>query len=937
MTHQKGHHPGATWRKTDLQIHTPRDAGWTGSRHLPGGTPESEVEREGWADTFVQVCVERGLNAIAITDHHDLVMIPYVERAIARSPIAKNLLWMFPGMEITCNDAVQCLILFDKGTGPEVMGRLFGKMPAIEAPNQVEPRAPQTQLCGRDVKDFIGDVFEDRILRGKHIVLPHASQGGHKDILRKGFHPRFAELEVDGVYNEKPYSALDPVTLKKIYGEISDWGDRRRGVITTGDNRQANFNDLGANPCWIRLGEPTAEALRQAVLADEARITYSEPTVPSQRVLELRVNSTLTGTDFSLTFNDGFNAFIGGRGSGKSSILEYLRFALGRSSLDATDDATTNRERDLISSTLTDGFVEVDLDRNGVIETWRRNLDNQSVITVTSGGEPRDLTISVAQERFRARAFSQKQLSTMVRRPETADEQITGIAAAESVDRRRHAEQAIDDAERAIRAAFQQVVQSWAAQAALNRAEVASGDIINRLESIRSRLEQGGLSADQQAVLDKQPVYNRTVASFTSAIQLAKLTLDQTAQIKQLPVKEWDSLVATDPVNKAKETIQQLNAVLRRATAEIANAITAALEELSRHETDFNAEKEAFVKEYAAANQAQSHLTTLLKEFRQLGEEQQAVERRLHDAKAAKDKSVGADTRLAEARSELNSQLRNLKAILNEASGKVVEMSSGTLRAHVEEETVPDRFVEALMELCERCGVRDIENRCRELVEESAKEGRHGWEELVHGLLRLRQGRVQKGDGPEVNPHEIVEIRSLLDFLTENQARSVLARLDDDRLGKFLSAWAAPFIRFEYKDRGNFMPFDRASPGQQAAALLTLLLNQEAGTLIIDQPEDDLDNRVIMTIAKLLQKTKRKRQLIFATHNPNFVVNGDADKVVALMPSVEPNAAEAIRAAQIVIDEDGAIETPAVRQAITDTMEGGMNAFELRGRKYAVV
>jgi chromosome segregation protein len=113
------------------------------------------------------------------------------------------------------------------------------------------------------------------------------------------------------------------------------------------------------------------------------------------------------------------------------------------------------------------------------------------------------------------------------------------------------------------------------------------------------------------------------------------------------------------------------------------------------------------------------------------------------------------------------------------------------------------------------------------------------------------------------------------------------------------------------------------------------LLNQEAGTLIIDQPEDDLDNRVIMVIVKLLQTTKRRRQLIFATRNPNFVVNGDADKVVGLTPNVEPGAPDAVQAAQIEIDTDGAIETPSVRSAITETMEGGREAFELRSRKYA--
>jgi len=78
---------------------------------------------------------------------------------------------------------------------------------------------------------------------------------------------------------------------------------------------------------------------------------------------------------------------------------------------------------------------------------------------------------------------------------------------------------------------------------------------------------------------------------------------------------------------------------------------------------------------------------------------------------------------------------------------------------------------------------------------------------------------------------------------------------------------------------------------------------------------------------------KSKRQLIFATHNANFVVNGDADKVISLAPgstSDEVNNNEA----RIMIEIDGAIETPAVRNIISDTVEGGREAFELRSRKY---
>ncbi|MGH6917719.1 MAG: hypothetical protein ACREJ0_08445, partial [Geminicoccaceae bacterium] len=83
-----------------------------------------------------------------------------------------------------------------------------------------------------------------------------------------------------------------------------------------------------------------------------------------------------------------------------------------------------------------------------------------------------------------------------------------------------------------------------------------------------------------------------------------------------------------------------------------------------------------------------------------------------------------------------------------------------------------------------------------------------------------------------------------------------------------------------------------------------------------------------------IQKTKQKRQVIFTTHNANIVVNGDADKIVALVPV--PEGTGGIQTTpRIAIDVDGAIETPGMREIITHTMEGGKEAFELRSRKYA--
>nr|WP_198360962.1 PHP domain-containing protein [Sphingomonas sp. KC8] len=114
----------AYWRKCDFQVHTPRDPNWQGVRPIgigddKDGVPATVVDvdtaRQQWAEDFVEQCVRRGLEAIAITDHHEMVMVPYVQAAIAaRRDLEPDFdLLLFPGMELTCRHGYQCLILFD--------------------------------------------------------------------------------------------------------------------------------------------------------------------------------------------------------------------------------------------------------------------------------------------------------------------------------------------------------------------------------------------------------------------------------------------------------------------------------------------------------------------------------------------------------------------------------------------------------------------------------------------------------------------------------------------------------------------------------------------------------------------------------------------------------------------------------------------------------
>jgi hypothetical protein len=131
--------------------------------------------------------------------------------------------------------------------------------------------------------------------------------------------------------------------------------------------------------------------------------------------------------------------------------------------LERADEDDYERAAQLIDDTLgPDGLVEVVVEREGLRETWRRSFQDRDTITVTTEDEQTELSIEDAQRRFRARAFPQKGLSTTMNNAQRASEQITGIAAAEQLDRRRRIDDDIDKAKRAVGTALRNQTGSLA-------------------------------------------------------------------------------------------------------------------------------------------------------------------------------------------------------------------------------------------------------------------------------------------------------------------------------------------------------------------------------------------------------------------------------------------------------------------------------------------
>ena len=123
---------------------------------------------------------------------------------------------------------------------------------------------------------------------------------------------------------------------------------------------------------------------------------------------------------------------------------------------------------------------------------------------------------------------------------------------------------------------------------------------------------------------------------------------------------------------------------------------------------------------------------------------------------------------------------------------------------------------------------------------------------------------------------------------------------------------------------GTFGPYGKVHPARKTAALLAFLLSYGKEPLILDQPEDDLDNLLIYDlIVTQLREVKRHRQVIVVTHNANIVVNGDAELVIALD----------VRGGETQKECEGSLQRNQVRETICSIMEGGHKAFKDRYRR----
>ncbi len=413
---------GAHFFRCDFQVHTPRDINWEGAKAV------SEEERKAYAKEFIRACRSKSLDAVAITDHHDLTFFKYIKEAAnseldeSNNPIPKEKkIVVFPGMELTLGIPCQAIIIFDSEFPVDLLGTLYTALSITQNdPTSDKHVQPVRMERFNTLLGLYKDLNSLDYLKNRFIVLPNVSEGGFNTILRPGFHTHYKGMPCVGGYLDGEITQLGQGNLRILNGKDHNYGPKKLGIFQTSDNRRRNFNLLGEHSTWVKWSVPTAEALRQACLARESRISQGPPLTPVVYITSIDVSGSKFMGQIYLECNAQYNAIIGGRGTGKSTILEYLRWGLCDQFPELEKDendipAYQDKRKQLINKTLLpfESTVQISFVKNNIPHLVRRKSATNEIFLKIGTNDFDACSEENVRNLLPIQAYSQKQLSSV--------------------------------------------------------------------------------------------------------------------------------------------------------------------------------------------------------------------------------------------------------------------------------------------------------------------------------------------------------------------------------------------------------------------------------------------------------------------------------------------------------------------------------------------
>lgn len=907
---------GSRWWKFDFHSHTPAsdDYGKGQSQTL-----YKQISYKDWLLNYMRQCVD----CVAVTDHNSGEWIDPLKQSLEELKLENHPdyrpLYLFPGVEITVHGNVHILAIFDNSKTTSDIDSLLGA---------VKYRATKGKSDGCSECSVVEVV--DEIIKFGGLAIP-----AHVDQVN-GLFTVCTGNTLEQVLDSKKIFAMEVVDLVKavkpqLYtNKILNWTE----VLGTDSHHPAGTIDQrypGSHFTWVKMSEPSYEGLRLALIDGVLSLKRSDqffdnPNSYGQLVVEDIVVDNAKylgrGQSFSCQFNPWLNTIVGGRGTGKSTTLEFLRIVLKRQreipkSLEkefSKYGQISNSRQDeglLTDSTVITVIFQKDGGRFRIV--WSQTGNKHTIEEEITPGiwAPSEGDIS---QRFPVRIYSQKQVFELAKHPHALMQVVDDAPAVNYREWKLEMEGLVSKFF-SIRAQMREV------QAGLQEEVIIRGqlDDIKRKLTVFEKMGHASILKEYQLRQNQNNAINsweNSWSNFSEKVRSVSIgLLPPGLDSQHFDIKNTESIelfAAISNVRNVFEKLQEgLNSIAQkidevkdawpqtRFGLGISNKIAQAGQEYTNLLSQITAVGAGDPSEYGVLVNQRQNLEEKLKKFNEKREMLAQYENNAQECLKAIHKHRDQITKLRE------DFLRN--TLENNPYVQINVIPFGN-KVTVEEE------FRSLIGRSNSGFERDIGKIDGEdgllaiLTQHSDKTMSERILEIKHSILN-----VYKNDITTVERAKDRRFVSHIQGLTPEQIDRLFCWFPEDSLD----------VRYSLKG-GNFRPVEQGSPGQKTAALLAFILSYGSEPLILDQPEDDLDNYLIYDlIVRQLREIKQKRQVLIVTHNANIVVNGDAENVIVLD----------VRSGQTRIVTQGGLQESVIRDEVCRVMEGGKEAFDQRYKR----
>jgi len=621
----------------------------------------------------------------------------------------------------------------------------------------------------------------------------------------------------------------------------------------------------------------------------------------SKRFHRLKSMSVVGGflDGMSIDFADGLNCLIGARGTGKTTVLEFIRYALDAM---PADGPARKRVEALIEGNLAGGRIEVAIqNRDGLAYIVSRSAGEAPVVLDVNRA-PTEINIRTSGL-FNVDIFSQNEVEAV------ADEAGSQLSLIDNFQANRIA--AIDHRIRSLVADLDsnasKIIPLRQKIETVTEALRALPDVT---EQLKAYAEGGG---DDAQAINKAHELKALRDRERRAAEAIQSRLGEVYRSVETSVGRIGSQLAatiTDEMLSGPngQLIVELRDGIQGCREDVDRLLQQAMDRIEaegRHVVELTGKLDLVHKQQ---DMAFHELIEKHKEAQGKAAERARLERVRNDLKAKERERaqlVEQMQALSEERTRLLQALSELRDQRYELRKQIVEQINAALSPSIRV---------SLMQYGDS-------RQYQQLLEEALRGN------------RLQQCVVARKIVAALSPVDLAEIikqrdaQTLVDKaeLNPDQADKVIAALVGSRaLFDLETVELIDRPKIELNDNGTFKETAELSTGQKCTAILPILLLDSENPLLIDQPEDNLDNRFVFeSIVGTIGAIKRRRQLIFVTHNPNIPVLGEADRVFVM----DSDGTTARRVNAGSVDD--------CKQNIVTLLEGGADAFRRRGQRYA--